>query len=270
MKKTSRRLSLLLAAACALQACGKIDDGGAITSGTPVTSTTTTTTTSPTASTSAGLFFHVTSSWEGSSTRTTWLSNCTIPLSSATGTSINCTMSVPEAELHYSSLYMKVGSSDTSKCALVLFYPYVYQASSAASYTLPRYGAATTAVCNASPLPLNCYDGPATLLHPTYPYITHTYMVTENTPEAEFTITSGWTNNRLTNTWVANAITNAAAGDSVTAPGSTRAATYVANTMQDYQAKCIDEYNETIYTITVKITSVPYPSAGTISYPGWN
>jgi hypothetical protein len=253
-------LSGLVIFSLALGGCGKKADtttgGGATPTPTP-------------ASTNIPFSLKLETAWEGTTTKTVE-QTCEIPAGSASGTTLNCTVSVPEARLHFSKTYFTLATNSTSTCEVLLFQPYYYLAGTAAAF-LPEW--VDSAVdCTASPTPVDCYSGVAVDIVTDFPTFTGMYHLSasslSNVYEAESANLSGRSSS---NRWTSNNLTIRNANIVIAGDG------YSANSMVDYVGICADRWYQPIYTINLTVsdddesTGNPAPnSAASNHFPDWN
>lgn len=233
----------------------------------------------PAASISAGLYIKVSTQWEQTST---WLdvADCQVPLGTAPNLNHNqpCTMSVPEAKLHYSSVRFTVGTSDPTTCKIVRFYPYYYKGSNSNTFVPYWDPNSTTAFdCSATPGPGDCYNGPVKTLLSDFPKHNHKYFPTKFGLEASFDVDSANSKLQPGNLWVTNAIstTNGDRGSDLYVDLAHTLQIYAHDSMQDYVVTCEDEWGELQYRITLTLADEDTPSAqnpGTFldNYLDWN
>ncbi len=189
---------------------------------------------------------------------------------SGSGSSLNCRVKIPEIQLYYSSLRFDVKIADKS-CAVVVFRPYWYRASSAAAFT-PRWG--TTAIdCSVADAPVECYSGPATKMVSQFPTYTAHYSVFGNSA-GRWNLKTDSANklnpalsNRFLSNYMESSYRNCSNGD-LSFSGDGWPCTSTPNGFSDYVVSCQDEYGLEKWVLTILIEDVDDSGA---AYPlGYN
>jgi hypothetical protein len=172
--------------------------------------------------------------------------NCLVTSGSAASSS--CSVAVPEAQMFHSSLRMSVTIKE-GYCDVLDFNPYIYQQSTLAAYTPPGSGGAID--CSGLTPPIGCFSGAGVELVTDYPLNIGTYYLAAHGLTVDYDFISGDTKRvrdslTINNRWMSN---NLPVGQRGIAQ-----ANYVANSMQDWTFICKDEYDETLYQLTINLT----------------
>lgn len=215
----------------------------------PAVTTTTTTTTNP------QIFqINVGTIWE-TDTANTVIPQGSCSFSVTDGSSKNCNLSIPEAELYYGKLKLEAAITNQSKCGVFLFQPYYYMMGNSASF-IPStanssFGSLDCSGATSTP-PVGCYAGAAVSIIPNFPAFRRIYSVTSVTPNMSWTASSAVNvaasaNYDPGNRWTTNDLVDRA----------TAQTDYVSNSMQDYVFSCRDVNDDPIYSLTLKISVIP-------------
>lgn len=217
-----------------------------------------------------GVYLKVLRSWEGEDNYTE-AGTCSVPLGASA--SVNCTLSIPEAQLHYSKFRFVVGSADSTNCALIVFQPYYYRLASTMNYG-PIWDPAADLDCT-DPTIAGCYNGPATKIVSDFPKHTGKYFLIGDTQETSFDVDSTNSLGQPLNEFMTNNLTVGNRGNTYTAgSGASDYSDYVGDSMQDYVVSCRDIWNEDYYTVTLTLSDEDLPSsetpgATTDHFPDW-
>jgi hypothetical protein len=200
---------------------------------------------------SGGLYFRVSTSWEGNDTDLTVWKSCDLS-GTVTGAPLTstCSVLIPEGQLHFSKLHFIVGTTNPQTCKRLSFFPYYYKLSNGAAYTPPWYTDTTTVDCSGVtvPMPVDCYDGAApqilsTDFNPVGGY-TGRYFMTAAETEHTYTIVSANSLLKPNNRYSSNNKTDPTAA----------VANYIANSMVNYTAVCYDEWDRQMYRMTIYVS----------------
>lgn len=116
------------------------------------------------------------------------MGNCSFAEDASEGSTVNCTVSIPEGRLYYSNVNFDIGTSNVAKCPIINFSPYYYRRSNTAGFT-PR-GETTAIDCSAVEPDAKCFGGAAPTLVPEFPKNTGLYFLTGVTPASSYTLPS--------------------------------------------------------------------------------
>jgi len=222
---------------------------------------------STTTPTDAPLYLQLIGHWENSSNVSFTNSTCYVPNGTASGSTITCTITVPEGTLHYSDVDFVVGSNSSTTCSQVSFYPYYFQRSNLAAYT--PSGASAPIVCNLtrSLNDPNCYSGAAKSLVPDFPTYTGIYFVPGSSLEATYTLESSNSLGATLTDDLAVISTNTNVANCYSGIGTIPAnLDFVAASIADYRIYCTDAYDKPKYTIV--LTLVDTDDSTTSVYDG--
>jgi hypothetical protein len=211
-----------------------------------------------------------------------------------TGLGHTCTYYVPDTQLYFSKLRMKMGSSDPVGCKYVKFYPYYYtiQASAAPGdpvFTPTPAPVTVPWVLPAGPSPLatatcfgfyagtvfapdlgvpasqsaqrystqGCYNGPATSISG-FPYVKSVNQETSYNQELSFNVNSANLLNQASSRYASNDLAAGSRGSSFMA-----GIEYYPSSMHDYVVQCIDANGNLNYEtkITISGGSLATPAA---------
>ena len=207
-----------------------------------------------------------------------------------------CNFQIPEAQMYFSNIRLKIGSSDPNNCRYLKFYPYFYEVNGPGGP--PAIGSAPPAgtaipwtVSQAPPAPVpcfgmtgvnlpvqkgvpaaelariysttGCYNGPATLIA-NFPFDTSLTSESQYSQEITFAIPSASSGKQLSNRWTSN--------DSVdiTAAGASVGGEYFLSSMHSYVAQCLNSYGVLTYQTKITIGAVlDAGGAAATSYKSW-
>lgn len=205
----------------------------------------------------AAFAVRVHSRWPGA---TTWnrLDTGTCETSVVSATDVDCTVTVPEAQLFFSRLYFEVFAlNGSSQCDVIYFSPYSYLAEGIDTTT--TLGWNTAEVDCSKPLDkIECWNGAGKHLVPSFPRnnrILHTIKdlayptwCSGTMVESGFQAQKGFGTNRY--------ITNDLAAGLRAAPRTPLGLPdgYVANSMVDWRWSCADRFDDIQYSIRMTIT----------------
>ncbi|MFV8248547.1 hypothetical protein [Bdellovibrio bacteriovorus] len=201
---------------------------------------------------------------------------------------INCAFTIPEAQLYYSHLQFKMGTTVASSCPILKFRPYSYMRSNmglvAADPTAtppvagqPGYTApdTETAISCSTGKDGICYGGAAPTMVPDFPLNDHLYFMTHIGPESAYTLNSEnslryyGSDGARVNYLTTNNLD--AAGRAMSVSSSLMRNERVANTFVDYRVSCINYWGETLYEINLFIADENYDDSGGVDhYIDWN
>lgn len=193
--------------------------------------------------------------------------SCIVPKNTVAGSTesnITCSVSIPEAQLYYSNLDFKIGTSDSNYCAIISFKPYYYLRSTSA--TFKPYPSSTDVVdCTDPSLEARCWGGAAPIIAPEFPKNFGTYFLPIAKSSTSYTLTSSNSRRQsntdkslTTNTNVTNNLPSALRNT------SDSNANYGGDgTFQDYVVECKNKWGENLYTITLTISDEDYEENGT-------
>ncbi len=226
---------------CVEQGDDEPEDDSTTTSDTGSTTTTTTTTTTA-ASLNKGLYVKIDRAWYDDTATFESVDTCSVALGAATGTTTNCTVSVDEGTLYFSSLKLTIGSADTTTCPIMIYKPMFYGREYGSTTPCEEYEFEDPVTPAPVPPTYNCYNGPATKV-PEFPDKRSYTFLTISSRESEFTIDSAFSLDQPTNRWTASNITDPTAFQ----------AGYVPNSLQGYEVECRDYFFDLQYQINLTI-----------------
>lgn len=251
----------LLLVSCKKDGKGKTTPGGTAVTTTDPSPTPTvypSVTPSPVAVVQPILKLTLKSAYESNAGAVTTKADCSIPAGTASGTTINCSASIPEAELYYSvfQIDLKMGKGS---CKVVKFYPYSYQKSSSASFT-PE-GTSQAVDCSGSPnlLSPECFGGVAKELVTGFPQTRAITAVPTTTWTKSLYITSSHSVGMSSNRRIATDLADRA--NPISLPGDGYAG--LVSSFQDYTLSCLDAGNNVTHAIILTIVQAP-GGAGTL------
>jgi len=194
------------------------------------------------------LYLKVGTQWESSSENAGFerMGNCSFVSTAPAGSSMNCVVTIPEAQLYYSKVQFSIGTTDPVRCPIIHFTPYYYVRSNQAGYLPPD--ADETIDCS-SLAEAKCFGGSAPSLVPEFPKSNSLYFLTMVTPITSYTLGSGnklrWYGPSHVNYLVTNDLTDRATA----IPGKPKE--YVGGTgnWQDHNISCSNFWGETLYNI---------------------
>ncbi len=251
-----------------LAACGKTTgmatDSSNLPAPTPATGGTAPTTPSapPTVTDAVPLALQIYTTYDTSTAieyQTFTETNSTVCQATAASPNVTCTVNIPEGRLFYSSLSFQFAWT-TSKCRILHFQPYYYQASVTAGFA-PPWATDATLDCSKIPFPSGCWSGAAPYLVPQFPkYIGLYYTLDESqatgplnhteTLKSANTLFAG--SNRLT----VNDLAIGKRGISYSG-GFMGSDAYLAGTFVDYLFYCRDDYDDPLpYFIHLNVRDV--------------
>lgn len=219
------------------------------------------------------LYLEVGLKWEGATEYKTVL-DCKTPVMPANGQTYNCSITIPEAQLYYSDVRFRVGTSDALQCPLVSFHPYYYKRSNLGNYVPPNGEEIDCTPGNTTPLSPNCYGGagPA-ILGETISQYTGRYFVSAVGKRADFEVpsenTTQWYKGYAVNYRITNDLATAARATGVTTGAKTR----VAGTYFDYRAACRNIWGEHLFSLLLTISDenqTNNPTGTLDEYDDWN
>lgn len=171
------------------------------------------------------------------------------------GPAKTCTISIPELVLYFSDLIFEVSTQSRLTCTNITFTPFSYARSVSAGFVNDR---AVTVDCS-EPLyqrSADCYGGAAKDIVPGFPLNQSVYFLTANELQQSYRLQASSTRrdtdpdrSMFTNANAANNLASGSRGSAI----SNAFVRYVANSMQDYQFVCYDNFANINYQINLII-----------------
>ncbi|MFN8791548.1 MAG: hypothetical protein ACK5Y2_08865 [Bdellovibrionales bacterium] len=216
------------------------------------------------ASQNTPLFFYIqTKPADGAATATrTYWGTCEIDPANLAANNIACTISIPEAILYYGDTVLTVGTNNSSLCPRVNFQPYFRRLTNVSFTPL---GASAAVDCSANPVPVECYDGAARYIVPNFPNFVGIWFWTVTATSNEFVVDAPFGTSSFGNTRICNNLAVGSRGANQSIGGYP---TLLANTFQDYVVSCRDQFENTLYQVTITIED--YDRDNIPNDPGFN
>lgn len=176
--------------------------------------------------------------------------------SDAIDRNITCGVTIPRAQLFFSTLDLEINASKDAECDIVYYWPYGYQASSSATFT-SRWQT-TPLDCSVTPTPNACYSGPVvdTPGFPTFTGLYENIYDKTKTYSHVYSVPSANTKLRQDNRWTSYRPQGLPGG----------------NLAGDWNWRCVQKGDSQNFSITLRIIPVrdedPFWDAGNNHF-GW-
>lgn len=195
--------------------------------------------------------------WEGD-TGFKFFDACALPSDAPVGAIKPCIITIPEAQLYYSTVTFRIGTTAGASCPVLKFSPYYYLRSISDKYTPP--GGDKEIDCSTADKEAQCYGGAAPVLLGTeFPKNRGYYFLPNVIKETSFTLPSEnktqWYKGYAVNYAVTNDLV-----DTITAVLPNYANRISVNERAgsaanwvDYKVTCNDIWGKTLYTLNLQI-----------------
>ncbi|MBC7386493.1 MAG: hypothetical protein H7301_10090 [Cryobacterium sp.] len=203
---------------------------------------------------SGDVYLAVDSAWEMTDSNFMRQGECHVATGAAPTT--NCTIRIPEGQLHFSKLKFTFGTTNPLLCQRVLFEPAYYVASKSATFKNNWTATPTAIDCSilnpvtGEPTNAGCYYGAATVIYSDFPTTVGNYFSTTFGLESSKTLDSA-NSKRIgsKNILACNKIDNPA----IDIFDASANRIYVGGSMRSYTATCLDEWEQTQAKVNVYI-----------------
>ncbi|WP_374078290.1 hypothetical protein [Bdellovibrio bacteriovorus] len=203
------------------------------------------------------LYLKVGVQWESADPKSGFerMGNCSLPADATQGSTVNCTVSIPEGQLYYSNVNFDVGTFNANSCPIVEFRPYYYMRANTANFTPPG----ETAAIDCSLLQdKKCWGGAAPTMVTDFPKNTGYYFLTLVNATTNYTLPSENKTRWYGGDGVNYLVTNDLSLADAIAPVATGSQQRVGQVALDpnwygYQVNCTDHWARVLYTINLTI-----------------
>jgi hypothetical protein len=220
----------------------------------------------------AAFAVRVYSLWPGAQT---WnrLDTGTCQTNVVSSTAVACSVTVPEAQLHYSKIYFEVYAlNGSSQCDVIYFEPYSYLASTNVAF-VPGWGTSSTATDCSKPYEHpECWNGAGKALVPGFPRnnrvfhsigdLTYPQWCSGTMVESANISQNGY----VTNRWMTNDLVLSRSADATPLGAGDG---YKANSMVDWRWTCVNQYDDVRYSIKMTLTDSNTDGTGPDTIPSW-
>jgi hypothetical protein len=226
-----RRLFVMAALTLAASACKPIKSTDSVASGI-------------TDSGAASLQVVVSTAWEDAPSDFEVQNTCSQSGTKEDPGEVDCLVPIGEEQLFYSKLKFEISTS--GDCTVIQFTPYRYRASSDAAYVPPEGGGPFDCSVADTVSPVECWGGVAKELVPDFPAFVGLFSTSGMLSQ---TISSSNEILGHANRYTSNDMLAADRGVDLAPVGSFEG--YVADSMVDYTAQCVDKWANVVSTINV-------------------
>ena len=195
----------------------------------------------------APLYLRIETAWDDQPDKWEQVQDCIVPEGSPVGTVVNCTGTVDEGKLYFSSLRLTGGAEKSAACPILIFRPYYYKKATNVPQTTCPFDTFIAVNTTVTPQLGDCYDGPATTVVPDFLGGARAlYYLTNTVQQTQFAAKSGITLHKQSNRWTVNNLIDHA----------TTKAGYVGGTLQDYVLECRDKDYDLQYKIVFVMSDI--------------